>query len=80
MSILLQFWVSCLFVLKVLAVTGPEVASYLDIHLSRASDIFLPSDIKYTQETTQRWNQFSSPTYIIAVKPATDVDVQKIVG
>lgn len=62
------------------AQTGPEVASYFRKHLSNASDIYLPSESNYTLETTQRWNAFSAPTYIISVKPATDADVQKIVS
>ncbi len=62
------------------AQTGLEVASYLRRYLSSASDIYLPSDSNYTLETTQRWNAFSAPTYIISVKPATDIDIQKIVS
>ena len=62
------------------AQTGAEVASYFRRHLSNASDIFLPSESNYTLETTQRWNAFSAPTYIVSVKPATDVDIQKIVS
>lgn len=61
------------------AQTGPEIASYFRTHLSKASGVFLPSDINYTQETIPRWNAFSAPTYIVSVKPATDHDVQKIV-
>ena len=60
--------------------TGAEVASYFRRHLSEASDVYLPSENKYTLETTQRWNAFSAPTYIISVKPATDLDIQKIVS
>lgn len=62
------------------AQTGAEVASYFRRNLSNASDIFLPSESNYTLETTQRWNAFSAPTYIVSVKPATDVDIQKIVS
>ena len=59
--------------------TGAEVASYFRRHLSNASHVYLPSGNNYTLETTQRWNAFSAPTYIISVKPATDQDIQKIV-
>ena len=66
-------------VATVFAQTGPEVASYFREHLSTASAVYLPSERNYTLETTQRWNAFSAPTYIISVKPTTDLDVQKIV-
>ena len=75
---------SCLILLStsatVFAQTGPEVATYFKERLSDASTVFLPSESNYTLETTQRWNAFSAPTYIVSVKPATDLDVQKIVG
>ena len=61
------------------AQTGPEVASYFRKHLSNSSTVYLPSESNYSFETTQRWNAFSAPTYIISVKPSTDVDIQKIV-
>ncbi len=66
-------------VATVLAQTGPEVASYFRETLSNASAVYLPSKTNYTLETTQRWNAFSAPTYLISVKPTTDLDVQKIV-
>lgn len=77
MNSMFLVWFLCVFVLKVVAVTGPEVALYLQNSLSKASAIFLPSDSNYT---TQRWNLFMAPAYIVSVKPATDVDVQTIVG
>ncbi len=66
-------------VATVFAQTGPEVASYFREHLSKTSAVYLPSESNYMLETTQRWNAFSAPTYIISVKPTTDLDVQKIV-
>ena len=66
-------------VATVSAQTGPEVASYFRKHLSKKSAVYLPSENNYTLETTQRWNAFSAPTYIVSVKPTTDLDVQKIV-
>lgn len=61
------------------ALTGPDIAGYFHTHLSPASEVFLPNQSNYTQETTQRWNAFSAPTYVVSVKPASDGDVQKIV-
>ena len=67
------------FIAAAKALTGPDVAKYFQTHLSQGSEVFLPSQSNYTQETTQRWNAFSAPTYIVSVKPASDRDVQKIV-
>ena len=61
------------------AQTGPQIASYFREHLSPTSTLYIPSQVNYTLLTTQRWNAFSEPTYIVSVKPATDLDVQKIV-
>ena len=61
------------------ALTGSDVAGYFQTHLSQGSEVFLPSRSNYTEETTQRWNAFSAPTYIVSVKPASHTDVQKIV-
>lgn len=67
------------FVTTVFAQTGLEVASYFRKHLSSATGVYLPSESNYTLETTNRWNAFSAPTYIVSVKPKTDLDVRKIV-
>lgn len=63
----------------VIAHTGPEIAAYFKTHLSKAAEVYLPSQGNYTLETTARWNAFSAPTYVISVKPASDRDVQTIV-
>ena len=63
-----------------IALTGPEIATYFSQHLSSASTVYLPGSSDYASNTTQRWNAFSEPTYIVAVKPSTEVDVQKIVS
>ena len=80
----MRFSVSSLALFSVFGIVcaqpGAEVASYFRKHLSKASGIYLPSENNYTLETTQRWNAFSAPTYIISVKPATDLDIQKIVS
>ena len=62
----------------VFAQTGPEVDSYFRKTLSKESAVYLPSLSNYTLETTQRWNAFSAPTYVVSVKPTTDSDVQKL--
>ena len=63
----------------IFALSGPEVAAYFELALSPGSQVYLPTDSNYTVETTQRWNAFSAPTYMVSVKPAMERDVQKIV-
>ena len=62
--------------------TGAQIAAYFKEILSTGAEIYLPTDSNFTDETaiTQRWNSFSEPTYIVAVKPSTEGDVQKIVS
>lgn len=79
MNYSLSFAILLSFFATALAQTGPEIASYFRQHLSSASAIYFPSDSNYTIETTQRWNAFSAPTYVVSVKPTTDRDVQTIV-
>lgn len=62
-----------------LALTGQEIATYFRQELTPESEVFLPTDSNYTQETTQRWTTYKAPTYIVAVKPASELDVQTIV-
>jgi hypothetical protein len=47
--------------------------------LSSGTETFLASDPDFANETTQRWTTHDAPTYIVAVKPAVESDVQKIV-
>lgn len=62
-----------------LAQTGPEIAAYFKTHLSKAADVYLPSESNYSLETTQRWNANRAPSYVVSVKPASNQDVQEIV-
>lgn len=48
--------------------------------LSPAAQIVLCSDAHYTEEITQRWTTHGAPSFLGAIKPATEVDVQNIVG
>ena len=63
-------------------VNGAQIAAYFEQVLSPGSEVYLPTDSNFTDETaiTQRWNSFSEPTYAVAVKPATEGDVQKVVS
>lgn len=67
------------FIPITLALTGPDIAAYLEKILSPGTDFYLPTDSNYTAETTQRWNAYGAPTYVVSVKPALEGDVQKIV-
>ncbi|KAF2816389.1 FAD-binding domain-containing protein [Mytilinidion resinicola] len=55
-----------------------KIASDLGSTLSPSSSIYLPSDENWTNETTQRWNQWNAPSYVVSVKPAIKEDVQKV--
>ena len=44
------------------------------------TQIFFPSDPNYTNETTQRWNFYSAPSYLASIKPGSEADVQKVVS
>lgn len=48
--------------------------------LSPDAQIFLPTDTNFTAQLTQRWTDYNAPSYIGAIKPATEADVQNIVG
>lgn len=48
-------------------------------NLSKDTEFFLPSDANYSQSVTQRWDIFTEPTYLGAIIPATEKDVQTIV-
>jgi hypothetical protein len=48
--------------------------------LSPESEIFLSADEVYNTEVTPRWSTFKDPSYIAAIKPASQEDVQSIVS
>lgn len=79
MNFRLSFFIILPIIATVSTQTVLEVALYLRKHLSETSAVHLPSESNYTLETTQRWNAFSAPTYIISVKLTTDRNVEKIV-
>jgi hypothetical protein len=77
--LLLLIFALCSTIHSTFALTGQEVAAYFRQSLTLESEVFLPTDSNYTQETTQRWTAYKEPTYIVAVKPASEADVQSIV-
>jgi hypothetical protein len=62
------------------AFNSTSVASELRSLLSPSSSIFLPSDPDWAQETTQRFDSWNAPTYILSVTPSSKEDIQKVVG
>lgn len=71
---------SLAFVSLVLAAPSVNVKSLFASSLSKDTEFFLPSDANYSQSVTQRWDIFTEPTYLGAVKPATEKDIQTIVS
>lgn len=47
--------------------------------LSPNAEIYYANDTNWTQEVTQRWTTWDAPTYLGAIKPVTERDVQNIV-
>ncbi|KAF2008706.1 FAD-binding domain-containing protein [Aaosphaeria arxii CBS 175.79] len=56
-----------------------EIADYFRNCLSSGSSVYLTSDPASVNATTPRWDLWSAPTYIVAVKPALRGDVQKVI-
>ena len=72
--------ISTLLPQLVAAINGTLVAQDFRELLSQGSGIYLASDENWENETTQRWNLWNAPTYVVSVKPALVEDVQKVVG
>ncbi|KAK4697082.1 hypothetical protein P7C71_g938, partial [Lecanoromycetidae sp. Uapishka_2] len=47
--------------------------------LSPDAQIILPSDVNFSERLTQRWTNYNAPSYIGAIKPATEADIQNTV-
>ena len=56
-----------------------SVLSSPQLGLSPATEFFDPSYSDWNNET-QRWTTHEAPRYVVAVRPSTEVDVQKLVG
>lgn len=50
--------------------------------LSKNAGIYFPSDTNYDNETIQRWTIYEPdvPTYVAAIKPATEADISTTVS
>lgn len=61
------------------AVGATNLTALFGQSLSSGADIFFPTDSTWVNETQQRWSDYQAPTYLGAIKPATEEDVQTIV-
>jgi fumiquinazoline A oxidase len=61
------------------AATTYNLSALFGSVLSPGAEIYYPSDANWTEEVTQRWTTWEAPTYLGAIKPATELDVQDIV-
>lgn len=55
---------------------GTLISDLRSLDLSPGTQIAPSSD---SADFTQRWSSYDAPSYIVAVKPVTDIDVAKIV-
>ena len=60
--------------------TGKQIAAYFETHLSGLSQVYLPGSTNYTQDVTPRWDLYRTPSYVVAVKPASVSDVRIVVS
>lgn len=61
------------------ALNGSQIVHDLGSVLTPESSIYLPTDPNWVKETTQRFDFWQAPTYIVSIKPAVKEDVQKVV-
>ncbi|KAL3429585.1 hypothetical protein BDV09DRAFT_180144 [Aspergillus tetrazonus] len=59
--------------------TLPNLTSLFGPHLSPKAQIILPTEDNFAAELTPRWTDYNRPTYVGAIKPATEGDIQKTV-
>lgn len=59
--------------------SAQRLASIFEPHVSESTRLFFPSDKGFTEEVTQRWTTWERPSFIAAIKPATEEDVAAIV-
>lgn len=48
--------------------------------LSPGAQILLPTDVDFSTQLTQRWTDYNAPSFIGAIKPSTEGDIQNIVN
>ncbi|KAL2810520.1 hypothetical protein BJX63DRAFT_444698 [Aspergillus granulosus] len=59
--------------------TFPNLTSIFGPYLSPSAEILLPTDNEFPSQLTQRWTDYNKPSYIGAIKPATEKDIQKTI-
>lgn len=72
--------ISVIFALPLLAAAQSyNLTALFEPVLSSGAEIYYANDSNWTQEVTQRWTTWDAPTYLGAIKPVTERDVQNIV-
>ena len=59
---------------------GSNIVALFGPSLSPGAEIFLPTYANYTEDVTQRWTLHDAPTYLGAIKVATEADIEHIVS
>lgn len=62
------------------AVDPQQIVAYFQQNLSAGSEVVVPGQGNWTADFTQRWNGLYEPSYVVAVKPALEADIQEIVS
>ncbi|KAK8011610.1 FAD-dependent oxidase [Apiospora arundinis] len=62
------------------AVDPQQIVAYFQQNLSAGSEVVVPGQGNWTTDFTQRWNGLYEPSYVVAVKPALEADIQKIIS
>ena len=67
-------------VLSLSATTATNLTELFGPSLSKGARIVLPTDASWVDEIQARWTDYQAPSYLGAIKPATEEDVQAIVS
>ncbi|KAK8117063.1 polyketide synthase protein [Apiospora kogelbergensis] len=62
------------------AVDPQQIVAYFQQNLSAGSEVVVPGQGNWTADFTQRWNGLYEPSYVVAVKPALEADIQEIIS
>jgi fumiquinazoline A oxidase len=79
LSTLALVWTALLAAHAQLSNSTSDWTSLFAPSLSLGAEIFLPTDANYTEEVTQRWTIHEAPSYLGAIKVATEADVEATV-
>ncbi|KFA74441.1 hypothetical protein S40288_08910 [Stachybotrys chartarum IBT 40288] len=75
----LLLWCGCICATVAASPSAKKIYNHFKKELSLGSEVYLLGNGNYSADLIQRWNTLHAPTYVVAVKPALESDVQKIV-